>query len=400
MFDWEDGTMEQAYDMQLKPNGDVLRWCREYQKKTQQEVAERVQISVQDLNDIEEGRKKTSLTLLSKFSTFFQRPVSFFFLDKAPKTELVTPEFRTFDSIEVSELSEKTVLALRKSKYNRELYLELLDRLNQKYVFGFPTVSMEGDPEGFAKKIRKVLEIPEDIHVQLRSKGAALKYWITQLESRGVLVFQYSLPERGFCLHGERELPPAIILSSSEDAVARIFTVFHELTHLLIRDQNNFNYTQAEKFCNHVAGAFLVPKEALYLSSNFERFQKNPESEDHWISRIAGEFKVSNEVIWRRLLILDEISLKKYGQKIKIIKENQARIKKNRDQKAEDSDGFLPPAKKTFLNLGITVSSKLFEAHDRGVLGSAELARSFQGSSKTVEKIKGELSAARNVYDE
>ena len=391
-------NMEADSGMNLKPNGDVLKWARETEHKDIPEIARSLSVTDEEVVAWEGGEKTVPLGILRRFSTLYQRPISFFFLPQAPTTSLITPEFRTFDSIKNSELSAQTLLALRKTKFNRELYVDLLERLKEPYKFNFPAISIEGNPEVFAAKVRKALKVPKDIHEKLTNKSAALRYWISLVEENGLLIFQYSLPrpERGFCLHGEEGLPPVIVLSSGEEPAGRIFTVFHELGHILIQEKaNQLSYPRLEQFCNHFAGAFLVPKELLLSSKYCEKYLEDPSS-DYWLSRLTSEFKVSAEVILRRLRMLNKITQSFYLEKVLEIKAQQDK----RIQKKEETekDGFLAPARKSFMNTGITMSSKLFEAHERGVIGTAELVRNFQSTSHTLPAIKAELSAAKKIY--
>jgi Zn-dependent peptidase ImmA (M78 family) len=381
--------------MKLRPNGAVLAWAREIERKSLNDVSASTGAPVDVIKKWESGEVEVTLANLQLLSTLYKRPVSFFFLDKTPTEKLITPEFRTFDSVKVDDLSSKTIFALRKSKYNRKLYRELLEDLKEEYVFDFPKAKVDSDPEHFAKLIRKRLEIPDDVHHKLRSKNAALRYWINALENKGLLVFQYSLPERGFCLGGKEGLPPAVILSSVEEPSGRSFTLFHELAHLLIQiNSTTHEHAYVEKFCNHFAGAFLVPEKVLYDSRSYQKYTLS--YSDFWLVRIAGEFKVSADVVLRRLLILKKITSEFYDKKIAEIKAN--RNEKEMRKANEKKDGFLPPATRSFLNTGLAMSSKLFEAKERGIIGTTQLVRSFQTTSHSLPDIRAALLAAKNLY--
>lgn len=383
------------YEIELKPNGKILKWCRENDRKTPEIVADALSLPVDALTSWENGTEEINYSILQKLANIYQRPISFFFLPEPPQEKLISPEFRTFDSVKVDELSPETIFAIRNSKYNRRLYKGLLDELKETYSFDFPRAKVTDDPELFARKIRAYLEIPDDIHSKLKSKPAALRYWITSVERKGLLIFQYTLPECGFCLQGEANLPPVIVLSSAEEPTARAFTIFHELAHLLVLNgAKGSNYTQLEKFCNHFAGAFLVEKELLLESPFYKKYCL--ESADYWLFRLASEFKVSVDVILRRLLILNKIRQQFYDEK-----NAEFTAKRDRALKAKkDKEGFLPPAKRSLFNLGITMFSKLFEARDRGVIGTAELVRNFQTTTHTLPNIRAEIVTAKNFYDQ
>jgi hypothetical protein len=70
-----------------------------------------------------------------------------------------------------------------------------------------------------------------------------------------------------------------------------------------------------EKFCNHFSGALLVPKEALLNHEIIKSMKSSPEWSDNTLGKIARDFKVSREVILRRLVILGLASQAFYQKK-------------------------------------------------------------------------------------
>ena len=56
-----------------------------------------------------------------------------------------------------------------------------------------------------------------------------------------------------------------------------------------------------ERFCNHFAGAFLVPRHALLTHTLVESRTTASDWSDDCLREIAADFKVSREVILRRL---------------------------------------------------------------------------------------------------
>jgi len=379
--------------LKLQPNGEVIRWAREISRKSISEVATVLKVTPDDVRSWEIGTSPIRLTKLKRLGSLYHRPIAFFFAHTPPQVNLITPAFRTFDSIKQDTLSEKTLLALRKSTENRELYKFLLEELEEKYSFDFPKVSINDDPDLFSKRIRRRLHIPNNIHDKFKDKYTALKFWINLVEQHGLLIFQYSLPERerGFCLSENENLPPVIVMNSGEYSAGRIFTIFHELCHLLIKENpQSISHRKLEEYCNNFAGAFLVQKENLMESKNREKFLE--EFSDFWLDRLAGEFRVSHDVVLRRLLIFKDITQPFYRKKIKEIE--LAREKKK--VKKDENSGFLPPARKALMNVGVTMASKLFQARDVGVISTATLVRSFDTTSHTLKNVNTELTSLKN----
>ncbi|MFA5997939.1 MAG: XRE family transcriptional regulator [Candidatus Paceibacterota bacterium] len=380
--------------LNLQPNGEVIRWARETSRKSIAEIAADLDATPSEIRSWEANSAPVRLTQLKKLGSLYQRPIAFFFAPVPPTEELITPAFRTFDSVKLDSLSEKTLIALRKSKENRDLYKFLLEELEEKYSFNFPITSINDDADQFADKVRKYLGISDNIHERFKDKYVALKFWIALVEQHGLLVFQYSLPERGFCLSGNEDLPPTIVMNSGEYPAGRIFTIFHELCHLLLKEKSeSISHTRLEEYCNHFAGAFLVSKRKLMESKNREKFLL--EMSDFWLGRLAGEFKVSHEVVLRRLLILKDITQSFYNQKIAELKKIQQRRKE--ESETSENSGFIAPARKALMNVGVTMASKLFQARDAGVISTATLVRSFDTTSHSLKNVGTELASAKNL---
>ena len=83
---------------------------------------------------------------------------------------------------------------------------------------------------------------------------------------------------------------------------AKIFTLFHEYAHLLLRqtgisDENNEN--SVERFCNDFAASFLIPRSAL--AGMVSDVETPYEFSDSDVKRLATRFRVSNRAIALRL---------------------------------------------------------------------------------------------------
>jgi Zn-dependent peptidase ImmA (M78 family) len=130
----------------------------------------------------------------------------------------------------------------------------------------------------------------------------------------GVLVFQSTdidLSEmRGYSLASQPL--PVIVVNRKDSPAARQFTLLHELTHLMLHTSGLCDLEigsgrrgaehSTEVFCNHTAGAALVPR-ALLLSDPIVKSHRGIVWEDGELKSLAAAHSVSREVILRRLLI-------------------------------------------------------------------------------------------------
>lgn len=153
-----------------------------------------------------------------------------------------------------------------------------------------------------AARLRELLKAPLDGRINQKQSSAALLYWRTRIEERlGILTFQFSSRENeldGFSY--ALDIPPyAIALNNQRPYVRRIFTLFHELSHILKRKSGmckpDFleikSQFEIELECNAFAGEFLVPGRSIRKAGSVDE-----------IFELARFFNISGEVYLRRLL--------------------------------------------------------------------------------------------------
>lgn len=383
--------------MNLSPNPNILKWCREYQRLSFEDVEKKVS----NIRDIEAGKSSISLSKLRDLATLYKRPLPLFFKREIVNKERKDPDFRTVANVKFDELLDVTILSVRDAQVKRANYLAVLNDFEEEYKIDLPRFSISENPDAIAKKLRTYLEVPHDIHTKLDGKSDALKYWINLLEAHGILVFQYSLTQdgiRGFCLEGE-ELPPAIILNSAEFFEAgRIFTLFHELCHIILKeDSRNIPHSKLESFCNSFAGAFLIPADALTVSNNLDSYLQ--EFKLHWLQRLAGEFKVSQDVVLIRLATLGYIKSDFCTEQLRAIADSRRVVLNNQKQRAGKS-GFLDPSLKAYMNTGKLFSKKLLNGYEAGILPKAKIIEILNTTNTSFAGLKDLIHQERVRYKE
>lgn len=139
---------------------------------------------------------------------------------------------------------------------------------------------------------------------------------------------------------------PIIALNRKDEPSARLFTLLHELVHIMTRTSgicNNMSQDpgQAEKtelFCNKIAGLALVPTVQLKRNKNFILMQQYG-IDDTYVSALARDFAVSREVILHRLWDIDFIGKSDYFDILNRYTDEYRAYKQKKK-----TDGFLPPA--------------------------------------------------------
>ncbi|MBE0433780.1 ImmA/IrrE family metallo-endopeptidase, partial [candidate division WOR-3 bacterium] len=272
-----------------------------------------------------EGAEKPTFAHLERLASIYKRPITAFLLPTPPEEPSFPKDFRTHPSEEKKPLDPKTYLAIRKARRFQYSAIELFKELGEPVKKLSMMANLTDDPEELAERLRTQLDVKDFYHSASHTTETALEEWIRILEKNGVLVFQISISKnkeiRGFSLVDEDV--PVVVLRRSDEPSAKIFTLFHEFAHLLLREggicdlEETETSQSIETFSNHFAGAFLVPKNELLNHPLVKANEILKEWPEDILKDIARYFKVSKEVILRRLLILNKTTKAYYRMKHK-----------------------------------------------------------------------------------
>jgi len=153
----------------------------------------------------------------------------------------------------------------------RELifHIERIARDDDEFVAPtIPHIRLSADPFVAGEKERKRIGV--DIREQLDwATKDAFRKWRVAVENTGIFVFQQKFPLgdcRGFTLF-DTDMAPVIVVNKDETFdVAKVFTLIHEMCHLLLRAPGIPSYNERdplEAFCNKFTAAFFMPLDAL-----------------------------------------------------------------------------------------------------------------------------------------
>jgi transcriptional regulator with XRE-family HTH domain len=253
----------------------ILTWARESLGLSVAEVAARLEKDRTTVQQWEDGKSFPSLSQLEKLAyTIYKRPLAVFFLPKPPKETTPKQDFRTLPDKEIKNLSPELRLLIRKAKYNQLVLKQLNDGVNpiQNPLHKAIQFRVTNNPANTANRLREYLGVTKRLQQGFKNSEEAFSYYRNLVEKNGVYVFQYPLPEsRGFSLM-DKEFP-VIVLKSSDKPNGKIFSLFHELCHILFNTGGVFRdfYTEELKqqpdkieiFCNQFASDFLLPTDEL-----------------------------------------------------------------------------------------------------------------------------------------
>ena len=183
------------------------------------------------------------------------------------------------------------------------------------------------DPERAGAELRALLRVTLQTQRTWRNPRASYNAWRAALEGAGTLVFQVTgvrpAEMLGFSL-SDRPLP-VIGVNRKLHLNSRTFTLLHEFTHILLERSGICDIDESvqrppeeqrpEIFCNAVAAAALVPRDALLAHPFVSPFPRARDWSEDELGSLGREFGVSNEVILRRLLTAGRTTPDFYGRR-------------------------------------------------------------------------------------
>lgn len=298
-------------------NPEVLTWARETVGFSEDDLAAKLKVEADTVRAWEGGNERPSIAKLKQIANTLKRPMAVFYLPTKPEDMRPPKDFRGLVPGHAGAFSPQLSVELRLAEARREDALALLEELEEEpSTFEF-TAALADNPETVAEQLTQYLGIDQFVISRCDSIYDARKTWKTAIEDKGVLVFQANNVDtsemRGFSF-SLAPLPVAVI--NGKDAPAgQLFSLLHELTHIALnqggicdfdeelpRDPNS---QRIEVFCNHVAGAALVPAKQLLKHEIVQANRGDPEWDDEQLSDLANRFRCSQEVVLRRLLIHD-----------------------------------------------------------------------------------------------
>jgi Zn-dependent peptidase ImmA (M78 family) len=301
----------QAPDIDRMPevpvNGKVLQWARAIRGLKIDDAADLLAIAPDELREYESGARKPLVGLLRLMSSKYQVNFTSLLMPEPLPIEKPPTDHRT--RADAKPLTIGTFLAIEEVAEA----LDAFDDIASELPHVIPTLKigearLEEDPEEVAARERKKFAVSIDEQRQWRSLARARIEWRKRIERRGVFTYMLPMPEdelSGFSLL--RNGLGAICVNDNETTDgAKIFTLFHEYCHLLIRqtgisDENDSS--RIERYCNRFAAGFLIPKNPLLGS--VRNISLPYEFSDVDVKKLSEEYRVSNRAMALRLESLE-----------------------------------------------------------------------------------------------
>lgn len=375
-------------------NPQILVWARESAGFYIEEAAKKIPVEADKLQNCEIGNDRLTISQLRKLCNVYKRPLAFFYLPNPPHQETIPKDFRRLPEDEEKNLSPNLRLEIRKAKYRREVALDLFKELEIEIPKFKAKAILSDEVYQVGKLVRTLLKVSFEQQEKIR-KESLLNFWREKIEDLGVLVFSASLIDtkmmRGFSI--DKYPLPIIVLNSKDHHKARIFTLFHELTHLLLHSGGICDLGEQDKieiFCNAVAGESLVPTDWLQAISIVRQHKDKSEWSSEEIYNLAERFGVSREVILRRLLAINKTTEYFYQQKRE---QYQAEHKiKTNQEKVEKKSSPIPQHYIVLNKTGRKFARLVLESYRQNKIGLLDVSEYLGTKLKHLPKIEQSLN--------
>jgi len=353
--------------MSIHVNPEILVWARQSAGFDVAEAAQKLGLSssarssaADKLAALEAGEKQPSRKQLGVFANVYKRPLITFYLAEPPKTGQRGQDFRQTPDSRGQRDNGMLDALLRDVKARQELVRDILVEEDDFAVPEF--VGSVQLKDGVAAVVQRIADqigfdhtdislrkgTPSELFGRLRKAAEDVGIFVLVLGDLGSHHTQISADVfRGFAIADK--VAPFIVINAKDARPARAFTLIHELAHVWLgqtgvsgdisTDQPISQNARIERFCNDVAGEFLLP-DGHFRKAAVEFEPSDIEGARSCIDLVAGRWSVSEPMVAYRFQRSGELTNDAYN---KLRQEYQQRwlanVKREKDQQKKNDGG-------------------------------------------------------------
>ena len=285
-----------------KVNSEILKWARGNTPFDVSDVAKNISVKEEDINSWESGEKYPTIGQAIKLAKLYKLPMTSFYYKSIPQKIIRNyNDRRILHGIDSREPSIELWKEVEKLYSLRNTILNI----DNKISTNLPIINYSDTYEDIANKIKKHFCI-NDIHDYKEVRKAIEKNGIIVATIKKVQVSEM----RGIAIYFD-ELP-IIGINAKDTKNAKVFTIFHELIHILRHNSSlclvNLDEKDdtEERVCNEIAAEILMPKNEILDKFNDELITVDT------INDYSKEVNVSCYALLTRLYKLNIINYSKY----------------------------------------------------------------------------------------
>lgn len=318
--------------VQVPITGDVLDWAIKEGGFTVPAFADRIGTDVESLRAWISESEAPSKTGFAAIVDVLRRPSAMFFLPQPPTQTSLPPKFRRAPGPHPRNVTPYERIEIRWALSLQEVARDVMIDLENEPV-DFPRSEPKEHASSAASKMRMFLAIPGEVERKWKSPDDAYKGLKRMFEDHGVFVFQLQLTPRktpkrvsepgirGFSAWDD--LAPVIAVNTGYSSAAKLFSLAHEIGHLVARSDSSCygfsgpgsaNEPGSERWCELFAASFLLPESAVdNVMSGFGSTRDRSLVDPGEVARIAEHLHVSIRAMALRLIDLKYAPSGLYG---------------------------------------------------------------------------------------
>lgn len=304
-------------------NPVMLAWAREQSGKTLEEVAakfKKIGSWEQSGTDIRPTVKQAR-----DLASFYNRAFLEFFRAQPPvlKQPEIIPDFRMIRGAPDPHDQPRLKIIQEWAEARREDALSLLAELGEqpKEMPQEFFTNIQTNPDVVAERTRHLIgfSFDEQLSIVYSNKDSLVNILRKKIDNFGVLVLKnnelQSHKARGMCL---ANFPLPVIVFGDESPGAQLFTLLHELAHIVMRQSGVIGYIDRnserpiEKWCDQFAASFLMPIQAVNRLAGNKPNNPAGTVTDEQLSTYARYFRVSTHAMLIRLVHLGYVESRFY----------------------------------------------------------------------------------------
>lgn len=268
----------------------ILRGLREQNGYSGKEIAKRLDISPVELEKIEKNEKPITSTYVKKLSKIYDCPLVIFFEEELPIYPHTMKDYRI-------NRNKKITPEVKKAERRAYYLINALSEISEEKS-SIPEFNNKDTAYQIVKAFREKIKIEKPT---VNKAEEALDSYKSQLEKEmGIIIIEYPLKAedvRAFSITSDISI---IVLNEADKPEIKIFSLFHELCHLIQKssavcsisnEEESDEYLRNEYFCNEFASEMLVPSVEI----------KDSETSQEAINKLRKKYFVSKQVIMIKL---------------------------------------------------------------------------------------------------
>ncbi|MCT2997401.1 helix-turn-helix domain-containing protein [Propionibacterium freudenreichii] len=357
-------------------NGNTLKWARDVLDMDQETLGKAANLKPERIGEFEAGTAQPTLNQAKALAKRLDRSVAFLLAPPPQASDVPkTVDFRGHDGKDYPAALAKEI---KRAEQQRDALRDFED-LSSRVKLGKITWD---NLDLRASEFRNHLGLTPGFVPPVRDADQAFNFWRGALENAGYLVFQTTGIERSVFkgLSLEHEVLPIILVNGSDFATSKVFTLFHEVAHIANRTSGLcllHEEVWQEALSNRFAATFLMPTEEVKRALASRQSTLSP------MEQIAARFRVSKLAAAIRLRHLDIIT----EADLEEIRQTSDDAWQQRRQKQRESDGFVPPWRLRYRDLGSTYIGAVARAVDDRRIDLVDATYLLNARLPMVEKI-------------